>query len=115
MPHHFLEESFGLLWCTAQLVCTHFQCLLVCPQQRKGQRRISTCCQDDTQLGRKVLDQIRQGGVHLLLGDQLIVVQDQQKVICSLRQQVDKLCQDMLRVGIAAIATRINSEVKRSG
>jgi hypothetical protein len=38
-----------------------------------------------------MLDQIGQGRVHLLLGDHLIVVQDQQKGLCSLYQDVDQL------------------------
>ena len=43
-----------------------------------------------------MLDQRRQGGMHLWLGDDLIVVQDQQEVIGSLYQQVDKLSQNIL-------------------
>ena len=32
-----------------------------------------------------MLDEMRQDGVHLLLGDHLIVIQDQHKVICSVQ------------------------------
>ena len=52
--------------------------------------RISPCRENKTQLRRKVLDEIGQGGVHLLLSDHLIVIQDQHKVMACLQQQVDQ-------------------------
>src|SRR6266705_1074575 len=42
-PHHHLEDVSGLLSCTAQLVCTHFEQMLVAPQLRERQGRISSC------------------------------------------------------------------------
>ena len=47
------------------------------------------------QLGRKVLHQIGEGAVHLILGDQVIVVQDQEKLFGSARQSIDERLQDV--------------------
>src|SRR5260370_30875330 len=94
--HRLTEESLGLLCGTAQLVRAHFQGLLVCPQQRKWQRRISTCCQNKTQLGRKMSDEIRQGGMDLLFSDHLIVIENQHKVIGALSQKIDQGSQQRL-------------------
>jgi hypothetical protein len=47
-------------------------------------------------LKRQVPQEIGEGGVHLLLGDDLIVVQDQHKVLRALREQIDEPYQELL-------------------
>ncbi len=88
--HHLTEESLDLLCCTAQLVRAHFQHVLACSLHRQWQGRVSPCGDDDAQLRRQMFNQIRQGGMHLLFRDHLIVIENQHKVIRALSQQIDQ-------------------------
>ena len=93
--HHLAEEGQNLLGRTTQLVGADFQHLPTCSQKRKRQGGIGARSQHDMQLGRKVLHQIGEGAVHLILGDQVIVVQDQEKLFGSARQSIDERLQDV--------------------
>src|SRR2546421_1923362 len=85
--HHVLEESLRFFYGTAQLVRTNLRDVLTCSQLQERQGRISSCGHNDPQLGWKMLDQIDQGSVYLLLGDELIVIQDEHNVLCALHEQ----------------------------
>src|SRR5260221_14600660 len=84
--HHLLEKSHNLLRRATQLVGAYFQYLPTCSQQRKWQGRIGASGQDETQLGREMLHEIGEGAVNLRLGDQVIVVEDQEKLLSSAHQ-----------------------------
>src|SRR5260370_26562586 len=47
------------------------------------------------QLGREMLHEIREGAVNLRLGDQVIVVQDQEKLFGAAYQGIDERLQDV--------------------
>ncbi len=61
----------------------------------KAARGIGARGQDNMQLGRKMLHEIRERLVHLRLGDHVIVVQDQQKLFASTGQAIDERLQDV--------------------
>src|SRR5215471_10824489 len=88
-----MEKSLGFLCCTTQLVGAHFQQLPARAQQREWQRRISTRSQDEMEVRRKALDDVPEGGVDLLVGDDVIVIQDQHKVLGTVLHTVDEYCQ----------------------
>ena len=89
MPITSLKKAPGLLYGTAQLLRADFQCLLACSQQAGVAKGISPCGEDDMQLRRQMLSPDRRGACAPALGDQLIVIQDQHKVIRALCQQID--------------------------
>src|SRR5713101_9910131 len=97
--HHLLEKGQDLLRRATQLVGAYFQYLPTCSQQRKWQGRIGASGQDEMQLGREMLHEIGEGAVNLRLGDQVIVVEDQEKLLSSAYQGIDERLQDVSQEG----------------
>ena len=93
--HYLLEEGHDLLRRATQLVGSHFQYFPACSQKRERQRGISASGQNDMQLRREMLHKIGEGAVNLRLGDQVIVVQDQEKLLGSAHQGIDERLQDI--------------------
>src|SRR5260370_39185971 len=55
---------------------------------------MSRCGEDDMQLMRKMFNEIRERGMDLLFGDQVIIVQDQHQVLVTVQHKIDEYCQD---------------------
>src|SRR5690348_12324267 len=68
-------------------------------QQWERQRRVGTCCQERMRLWRQMLQQVSERGVNRLLGEQVVVVQDQEELLSLLGKTVDERLQGRTQRG----------------
>jgi hypothetical protein len=88
--HHPIEESGGFTGRKAQIRLAQFGQLATTPKMRKVQRRIGASGNHQTHVIWQVIEQKFKGIVNRLGGDEVVVIEDEDKAMWDSRNLVDQ-------------------------